>query len=344
MNDLWTLDHVSLGQRLRDVTLRIAGGVTAVLGPSGAGKTSLLNLLVAFEQADAGSVTAHVGLEAHTRPLFWAPQGDGLWPHLTVREHLQAVAGEGRARPPDAPSCVAARVPRAAAADTAAATTGGGSGGPALPDADALLAEFDLTPRAHARPETLSQGERARLAVARALAADARVLVMDEPLAHVDPARVGKYWDVLSRRMEQAGTALVFATHVPGTVLAQAQQVICLRDGRVVYAGGVEELYASPPTAELAECLGEANWMEPADARLWLQREEAAARCLRPERIVVVPVADSPLVVESARFHGAVAEVVLRHEASSATRRFWHRPAGSGLAKGMRVRVAETLS
>ena len=297
---LWTLDRVSLGQRLRDVTLHISGGVTAVLGPSGAGKTSLLNLLVGFEQPEAGTITAPFAQGKRARPIFWAPQGEGLWPHLTVREHV-AVMGSR--------------------------------------ETDALLDEFDLAARAGARPETLSQGERARLAVARALAADAAVLVMDEPLAHVDSTRVGQYWDVLSRRLLQAGTSLVFATHVPGTVLGQAQQVICLREARVVNAGGVCELYETPATAELAGCLGEANWIEPADARVWLQREDSTAHCYRPERIAIEPAADGVLRVEAARFHGAVAEAILRHEGSGATRRFWHRPAGNGLARGMLVNV-----
>ena len=82
---LWTLDRVTLGRRLRDVTLTIERGVTAVLGHSGAGKTSLLNLLVGFESADSGEVSARFDRGAHARPLFWAPQDDGLWPHLTAR-------------------------------------------------------------------------------------------------------------------------------------------------------------------------------------------------------------------------------------------------------------------
>ena len=174
MNDaLWTLKDVSLGCRLIDVTVGVPRGVTAVLGHSGAGKTSLLNLLVGFERPDAGTLTAALDWEGHTRPLFWAPQDDGLWPHLSARDHLAAM-GTGQA--------------------------------------DALLAEFDLTGRAGALPPTLSQGERTRLAVARALAADAAVLVMDEPLAHVDPARLGKYWEAIRRRMEASGSSLVFST------------------------------------------------------------------------------------------------------------------------------------
>ena len=295
---IWTLANVALGDRLREVSLEISPGVTAVLGPSGAGKTSLLNLLVGFERPTAGVVTG-------TPRLFWAPADDGLWPHLTALEHLRVVrAGAGRE----------------------------------------LLAEFDLAARADCRPATLSRGERARLAVARALAADAPVLVMDEPLAHVAPSAVGRYWDVIRRRLAATGGSLVFATHAPATVLAEAHRVICLREARVLYAGAVAELYWQPATAELAECLGEANWLTPAESAAWLGRDEPRARCYRPEQITVTARADGPFVVEGARFGGAVAAAELRAPASGATRRFWHRPAGDCLARGARVAVGAVLS
>ena len=90
-NPLWQLEGVGLGQRLCDLTLRIEPGVTAVLGHSGAGKTSLLNLLVGFEKPDAGKLTAEFNRSSHRIPLFWVPADGGLWPHLTVLEHVAAV-------------------------------------------------------------------------------------------------------------------------------------------------------------------------------------------------------------------------------------------------------------
>ena len=299
MNEaLWTLRGATLGGRVRDVTLSIERGVTAVLGHSGAGKTSLLNLLVAFERADAGVVESHIERGAHARSVYWAPQDDGLWPHLTAREHLEAMSAA---------------------------------------EAGAWLSEFDLAGRAGALPQTLSQGERSRLSVARALAADAAALVMDEPLAHVDPARVGKYWGCVRRHLARTAASLVFATHVPAIVLAEAQRVICLSEGRLIYAGAVEDLYWRPPTPELAACLGESNWLEPAEMRVWMRREEPAARCLRPEQIALHPEQGGVLVVESSRFHGSVAEVLLRHEPTGASRLFWHRPSGNHLPAGVRV-------
>ena len=300
---LWQLESVGLGQRLCDITLRIEPGVTAVLGHSGAGKTSLLNLLVGFERPEAGRLAAAFDRGPHRIPLFWVPADGGLWPHLTVAEHISAV-GE--------------------------------------PDSDRWLAEFDLTHRRDIRPDTLSAGEQSRLSVARALASDAAVLVMDEPLVHVDPSRVGKYWQVIRRQLAAKGASLIFATHSPRPVMAEAHRVICLQDGRVQYDGEVESLYWQPATPELASRLGEANWLEPEAARLWLQREEKSARCFRPEQISVQPDGQSPLVVESSRFQGAIAEVEVRHEPTGGVRTFYHRPATNHLARGTRI-VLKTL-
>ncbi|HEX9047799.1 MAG TPA: ATP-binding cassette domain-containing protein, partial [Verrucomicrobiae bacterium] len=90
-NSLWQLENVGLAQRLQSVTLRIEPGVTAVLGHSGAGKTSLLNLLVGFENSTAGKLQADLPRGSHRIPLFWVPADGGLWPHLTVAEHIAAV-------------------------------------------------------------------------------------------------------------------------------------------------------------------------------------------------------------------------------------------------------------
>ncbi len=310
---LWTLRGVRLGgekgPRLDGVSLEIGAGVTAVLGQSGAGKTSLLNLLVGFEKPDAGEIAPSSPLPAIPRsfrlPLFWSPQDEGLWQHLSVLEHLETVM-EG---------------------DTLETRS----------RALTLLERFDLAEKFSVRPGELSQGERSRLSVARALAADTAVLVMDEPLVHVDAARVGKYWAAIRHHIERTGASLVFSTHSPQAVMGEAQQVICLRDGRLLYAGDVETLYGQPPSREAAECLGEINWLAPDEARVWLRAAEEKPRHFRPEQISVAPSETGECVVESSRFHGAVAEAQLRHEPSGARKTFYHRPSSNPLKAGTRV-------
>jgi len=303
---LWQLDGIRLDgtivPRLDDVCVAVRPGVTAVLGSSGAGKTSLLNLLVGSESPDAGRLSTALPQSDRRLPLYWVPQNGGLWPHDTVLAHLLRVMPE-----------------------------------PSEDAAQKLLAALDIADRSAARPDELSQGERSRVAVARALAADPAVLVMDEPFGSVDPARVGRYWRVVRQHVARAGGSLEFATHSPAAVLAEAERVVCLRAGRVLYEGDMDTLYWHPRTREQADCLGEANWLEPDEARLWLGREEAEPRCYRPEQLAVAPAEDGPLIVQSSRFMGAVAEVELVHGRTGQPRRFLHRPAGNHLAAGARV-------
>jgi len=321
---LWTLEDVTLSgdggrPRLAGVSLEIVTGTTAVVGPSGAGKTSLLNLLVGYESPDRGAVARGLdqgagasGARAFALPLFWGPQRGGLWPHLTALDHLRAVAP-----------------------------------GKSADELRESMAEFDIDSRADARPDELSEGERSRLSVARALAADPAVLVMDEPLANVDPARAGRYWDVVRERVSGRGASLVFATHSPETVMREAETAVCVQAGRVIYAGDVEALYFRPETEELARCLGAANWLSPEDARAWLGRDEAGPRCFRPEHIKVRPDESGPFTVRSSRFQGSVAEVELERAGTGERRRFFHRPSQDamvdGLAAGTRVALKALL-
>ncbi len=308
---VWKLERVSLGggprPRLEDVSLEIGEGVTAVLGHSGAGKTSLLNLLVGFEPPDRGSIITRLDGAAGRLPLFWGPPDDGLWPHLTVEQHLRAVSPE----PP-----------------------------PAAGWLGKLCEAFNLSDKMGRFPDQLSQGERSRLALARALASDAEVLVLDEPLVHVDPAGARRFWEALRHFFrESARTAVIFSTHSPEVVLREAQQVVCLAEGRVVYAGSVKQLYYDPPDRNLAWCLGPANWIDDGEQPDWLAGHAAGRRCYRPEQVSVLPAETGPLVVHSAAFSGSVGETELIDERSGQTRHVFHRPPGDVLRAGQRVAV-----
>ena len=290
---LWSLEAVSLAPaRLRGITLEIPRGITAVLGWSGAGKTSLLNLLVDFEKPDAGKICG-------APRVAWVPQNGGLWPHCTAREHLE-IARRSRG------------------------------------ESDTLLSAFDLAEKARAFPHEMSEGEQSRLAVARALAASADVLVMDEPLVHVDPARAGKYWQAIREHLARTGASLVFSTHEPEAALGEAEHVVCLREGCVLHAGPVAELYANPPTPELMGFLGAGNWFTAEDAACF---GIEANRCIRPERLAIEPAQDGAIIVDSARFKGSVEEVVLRDTASETQRTFFHRPTANKLQRGMRAAI-----
>ncbi len=328
---LWSLNAVSLAgrrsPRLDRVTVEIARGVTAVLGQSGAGKTSLLNVLVGFERSQSGRVEFRAAAGDERLGVFWSPSSHGLWPHLTVQQHLTALTRPGKA--------------------------------------EELLVRFDLNTLAEARPGSLSLGERSRLSVARAVASRASVLVMDEPLAHVDEARVGSYWKVIREECAANEMSLVFATHSSEVALREAGQVLCLADGKLSYSGSIRDLYERPPSRELAAMLGPCNWLTSDEAERWLEaiagvsgtalaagcREvvrpsDAPAAsavplteeiCIRPEQLVVLATEHAPLRIEAVRFAGASEEVDLVDERDEARRTFIHRPVGPTLKAGDRV-------
>jgi iron(III) transport system ATP-binding protein len=193
--------------RLRDVSLSIPVGVTAVVGPSGAGKTSLLNLLAGFEKADRGTVRS-LAADDGRLPLFWSPADGGLWPGVSIADHLRLVM----------------------------------PGSPTDADVQHRLSQFDLDSVAGRDVAELSAGERSRLSVSRALAAKASVLVLDEPLVHVDPGRLDRYWTIVRSTCEAEGTSLVFSSHQPSIWRRFATRAIGLNEGRVVFDCPVDDV------------------------------------------------------------------------------------------------------
>lgn len=127
---------------------------------------------------------------------------------------------------------------------------------------DRLQSGFGLVALSDAYPASLSQGECSRLSVARAVSARPQVLVLDEPLEHVDTALRDQCWQVLRNEIQATGASLVFSTHSPERVLSEAEWCLCLDAGRLVWAGPVEELYERPASPEQARFLGPCNWIE----------------------------------------------------------------------------------
>ena len=235
---VWSLSGVTLlGRdipRLDSVSLKILPGVTAVMGASGAGKSSLLSLLAEFEQPDDGRIESEKpkNLSSEKLPLFWSPQDHGLWPHLTVEQHVDYVLPES--------------------AKSGRSTT-------------QWLQLFGLDMLRSSLPDPLSQGERSRLAVVRALASEAAVLVLDEPLIHVDSLRAHRCWRMIDEHVRRHCSTVVFSTHDADSVLKFAQDVICLGNGKVTFSGTVDSLWRQPPTEELAWLLGPCNWLRSSD-------------------------------------------------------------------------------
>ncbi|WP_197440064.1 ATP-binding cassette domain-containing protein [Calycomorphotria hydatis] len=288
--------------RLKDCSLTISTGRTAVVGASGSGKTSLLNLLVGFEKPDRGKITSTK--PAANNSLHWVPPDDGLWTHVSVLEHLTLVHPQGNAG-------------REACRE--------------------LLKQFDLLELEAVRPHRLSRGERSRLAVARAIASESEILVMDEPLSHVDSARVDRYWSVLDEYLNEGNRSIVLATHEPSRVLRHCESVIGLSDGMICFEGAVNDLYRNPPDEQRAWLLGAANWFDADDAAVWFVHAEDVPHCVRPEQIQLVAENESRFEVESTQSTGSVAITELCDTQSKRRRRCYHLSVGERLEKGLRV-------
>lgn len=314
---LWRLAHLTMNgnerPRLHDITLTIHRGITAIVGYSGAGKTSLLNLLAGMESADAGTIEfCHPASAAEqSLPLFWVPQDGGLWPHMTAYDHIAAVSETF------------------------------GTDGNSSDQVDNLLQNFDLLQCRDALPCHMSKGEQSRLSVARCLAARAAVMLMDEPLAHVDPVRRTHYWKLIRDKCRNRDVSLVFSTHEPEAAIRESNNIVCLSDGKIIFSGLTTELYNQPPDAVAGEFLGPVNWFSKAEAEIWLNSElqEIVPCGFRPEAICLEQSeSDSPHVV-SFHFFGSYAETVLCHQPSAQQKTIFHRPMSQQIAAGQHVTI-----
>ncbi|MBL4699690.1 MAG: ATP-binding cassette domain-containing protein [Phycisphaeraceae bacterium] len=266
---LWQLDQVNMANRLTNLSLRIAPGVTAILGTSGVGKTSLLNLLVDFEKASSGSIIFNTPqTTAKQLPVFWVPQDDGLWPHMTAMQHLLAMADQRTAQH--------------------------------------WLATLDLTNHAHKKPPQLSRGQQNRLAIARAMVSNASVLIMDEPLAHVAHQDAMRYWQIIIDHLKTQKQSLVFATHQPSRVLAYADHVLCLEEGKLLEQGPTQVLYQQPQHENAAYLLGPANWFSLEESKRYLTQTVTHPQCIRPEQLQITVHQESDLTIYRTQFHGSI--------------------------------------
>jgi len=193
---------------LADLSLRVEeGSAVAVVGPSGCGKTTLLRIVAGFERPESGLVRLF-GRTVDGDGAFVPPVGRGLgmvfqdfalWPHMSVERHLDFVL---RAR----------RLPRAERRRRI----------------DALLDVCGLLDKRRAYPAELSGGQQQRVGVARALATEPRLILLDEPFSNLDPDLRGRIAAELLRR-KRDGVALLMAAHAPEDAAILADVCVALR-------------------------------------------------------------------------------------------------------------------
>lgn len=218
-----------------DIALDVAPGETvAVMGRSGAGKSTLLGALAGLTPLDDGGISVDGRVLDRAPSLRTAPMQRGivllgqdarLFPHLTAREN---VAFGPRS------AGVAASVARAAA--------------------DEWIARVGLPGAGDRRPAELSGGEQQRVAVARALAAEPRVVLLDEPLVALDAVTASEIRAMLRERL--AGVTTVAVTHDAVDAAALADRLVIVERGRITQQGSVREVLSAPATEVAAKIAG----------------------------------------------------------------------------------------
>jgi molybdate transport system ATP-binding protein len=210
-----------LGSFLLDTQFETSSGLVALFGRSGSGKTSIINIIAGLSHPGEGRVTvdgtvlvdtdAGVFLPPHRRRIGYVFQEGRLFPHLTVRQNLlygrwfSAMAGQGD-------------------------------------ELDRVVNLLGIGSLLDRRPGRLSGGEKQRVAIGRALLADPRLLLMDEPLASLDEERKAEILPYIERLRDQSRVPIVYVSHSIAEVARIATTVVLLSDGKVEAAGPTSEI------------------------------------------------------------------------------------------------------
>ncbi len=210
-----------LGAFRLSVRFEAAGGATALFGPSGAGKTSVVNMIAGLLTPDRGTIVLdrtmlfdaekQIDVPPHQRRIGYVFQEGRLFPHLSVRQNLD-YGRRMSGRPRDAA------------------------------EFERIVALLNIGHLLERRPRLLSGGERQRVAVGRALLMQPRLLLLDEPLASLDAGHKRDILPYLVRLRDDAKIPIVYVSHTPAEVRRIATTVVRLDAGRVVATGGLELL------------------------------------------------------------------------------------------------------
>jgi iron(III) transport system ATP-binding protein len=282
------------------------GAILAVLGPSGCGKTTLLRLIAGFLAPDEGTVAIdgavvadkHRSVPTRRRDVGLVPQEGALFPHLDV------------------------------AANIAFGLSKHERSGPRVTELmDLLELPRDLT---HRRPAELSGGQQQRVAVARALAPNPRVLLLDEPFSSLDAALRSSTGRAVVNAIRASKATAVLVTHDQDEALSLADKVGVMDHGQLLQADTPNTVYAAPASPFVASFVGDGSLLT---AQIRRDGTTAMATCtfgevplandvggdtalvfIRPEQVIVRPDPAGQVIVSAVAFHGHDAMVRLINE------------------------------
>jgi molybdate transport system ATP-binding protein len=215
-----------LGDFVIKARLEIAGGVAGLFGASGAGKTTLINMIAGLIAPDRGRIaldhstlfdsSARIDVPAHRRRIGYVFQEGRLFPHYSVAANLDY----GRRMSGLAPD---------------------------NKQFEHVVTMLDIRPLLERRPAKLSGGERQRVAIGRALLMRPRLLLLDEPLASLDETRKRDIFPYLEKLRDEARVPMVYVSHNASELARLATLVVWLDAGQVISTGGPELLQAGVP-------------------------------------------------------------------------------------------------
>ncbi len=242
-----------------------AGEFFAVLGPSGCGKSTLLRLIAGLEQLDTGEIKLGGGLVAG--PALHVPpearrvgvvfQSYALWPHMSVEENV------------------------AFPLETSGHTRKG-----ARQRAQSHLQTVELVDYAKRKPAQLSGGQRQRVALARCLAQGARTILMDEPLANLDPHLRASMEEELADFHRATDATVLYITHDQREAMALADRLAVMWNGQLIQVGEPDEIYRCPINERVASFIGrgailpgQVERVRGCEAQVKIGRHQLTARC-----------------------------------------------------------------
>jgi sulfate transport system ATP-binding protein len=261
------IDVVGIGKQfgdftaLRDVSLQIdEGSLTALLGPSGSGKSTLLRIIAGLEEPDGGSV--HIdgrdvtAVRPQERGIGFVFQHYAAFAHMSVWENV-AFGLRIRKLPKES---VKSRV-------------------------EELLALVGLTAWGQRRPSQLSGGQRQRMALARALAVEPRVLLLDEPFGALDANVRSELRQWLRRLHDEQGVTTVLVTHDQEEAMEVADTIAVMHEGRIEQTGSPREVYDRPANDFVMGFLGPAvriggELIRPHELRISLEPTDGAVEAM----------------------------------------------------------------
>jgi sulfate/thiosulfate transport system ATP-binding protein len=234
---------------LEDVSIEVPdGGLTALLGPSGSGKSTLLRVIAGLEQPDSGQVLIsgedNTQTRVQDRNVGFVFQHYAAFKHMTVFDNIAfglKIRGEGA-------GTIRERVRR-------------------------LIELVHLQGFERRFPNQLSGGQRQRMALARALAVEPRVLLLDEPFGALD-AKVRQELRTWLRRLhDDVHVTTIFVTHDQEEAMDVAEQIVVMNDGKVEQSGGPRDLYEDPASEFVMSFVGPAHrlgdaWVRPHDVEI----------------------------------------------------------------------------